>query len=427
MAGPASPASLAWHDRVQYEWCMASSFGWLDVNSEHRKTMLEVIDQFRDEGTTDDLGIGSIRDALSELLFPGTSVLHTRLRYVLFIPWLMQDAARTGKSAAEMGAAFRKLEFDLIESLLRGGEQVGVIGSVARSELKQLPSASYWSALRKWQIHEAESASSYFRRMEDLRTLAAHRPAIEADSFERMAGVEGGLDASMPAAPDDLLDAADFALRTDDGPDDEEAYLSRKIELASPGTALAWLVRNPPGELADYVWDVDHLDAAPEPIRQTIDHARRFSITIQGASLLYNLILAQKAQRPELVDAYEGRLEQWRAELETTRVLDGWDQTSWWDTVRGANPNLRRPTITFVDSWLDLVRRDDRVARNRDAMVLIAERETGIKGGRARLRNQAALDRWGGASGTGRHAFRWQVAQRHLNDLYAARERRASA
>ncbi len=110
---------------------MASAFGWLDTDSEQRRKMLEVVELFKEEGTVDELGIGSIRDALADSLFPGTSVLHTRLRYVLFIPWLMQLAA-SRTSSAEMSAEFRTLEYRLIGSLLAGGERLGVIGNTAR-------------------------------------------------------------------------------------------------------------------------------------------------------------------------------------------------------------------------------------------------------------------------------------------------------
>jgi hypothetical protein len=37
--------------------------------------MLEVVDLFKEEGTVDELGIGSIRDARADSLFAGTSVL----------------------------------------------------------------------------------------------------------------------------------------------------------------------------------------------------------------------------------------------------------------------------------------------------------------------------------------------------------------
>jgi hypothetical protein len=57
---------------------MSSAFGWLDTDNEQRRKMLEVVDLFKEEGTVDELGIGSIRDALADALFPGTSVLHSQ-------------------------------------------------------------------------------------------------------------------------------------------------------------------------------------------------------------------------------------------------------------------------------------------------------------------------------------------------------------
>ena len=47
---------------------MASTFGWLDTDSEQRRKMLEVVELFKEEGTVDELGIGSIRDALADSL-----------------------------------------------------------------------------------------------------------------------------------------------------------------------------------------------------------------------------------------------------------------------------------------------------------------------------------------------------------------------
>jgi hypothetical protein len=50
----------------------------------------------------------------------------------------------------------------------------------------------------------------------------------------------------------------------------------------------------------------------------------------------------------------------------------------------------------------------------------VRERESAVKGGRARLRpgNWKALDAWGGSSGVDRIEFRWIYARRHLQDIY---------
>ncbi len=43
-------------------------------------------------GVRDEVGFLNLHQAFSDRFFPGTSVLHTRLRYALFVPWLMAHA-----------------------------------------------------------------------------------------------------------------------------------------------------------------------------------------------------------------------------------------------------------------------------------------------------------------------------------------------
>ena len=234
---------------------MASTFGWLDTDSEQRRKMLEVVDLFKEEGTVDELGIGSIRDALADSLFPGTSVLHTRLRYVLFIPWLMQRAAAHKSSSAEMSAEFRNLEYRLIDSLLAAGERLGVIGNTARGSLKRMPSGMYWAALGAWRIRTGDfSSDGYFRRQYDYRQLSVRTAkADDPEARELLPGT--GLDPHLPQPPDEWLKAVDFALRPE-----EEQYLSDLIAASTKGSMLSWLIHNQPGNSPDYVWEIDNLN-----------------------------------------------------------------------------------------------------------------------------------------------------------------------
>ena len=54
---------------------MASTLAWLDFSDRDRKRALDAIDLFREEDTRDELGLGVIRDALADRLFPGTSTI----------------------------------------------------------------------------------------------------------------------------------------------------------------------------------------------------------------------------------------------------------------------------------------------------------------------------------------------------------------
>ncbi len=75
------------------------------------------MDLFGTEESRDQLGLGSIRDALADLMFPGTSVIQNLLRYMLFVPWIFRLAAsRTGSTAARLDFT-RGYEICLINAL----------------------------------------------------------------------------------------------------------------------------------------------------------------------------------------------------------------------------------------------------------------------------------------------------------------------
>ena len=67
---------------------------WLDYSESDQRRAREIIAMFSQQESRDELGLGRIRDALSDALFPGTSVLLTRARYLLFVPWLFREGAR---------------------------------------------------------------------------------------------------------------------------------------------------------------------------------------------------------------------------------------------------------------------------------------------------------------------------------------------
>jgi hypothetical protein len=70
---------------------------------------------FEDTDTVDDLGIGTVRDSISNSLFPGTSVIQTRARYFLFVPWLFRRAEQ--RHPQQLVAKATDMERSLIEAL----------------------------------------------------------------------------------------------------------------------------------------------------------------------------------------------------------------------------------------------------------------------------------------------------------------------
>ncbi len=95
-----------------------SFFAWMDYSERERRQALDVIDLFREQDTRDELGIGTVRDAFADLLLPGTSVIQTRARYFLFVPWIYLEIERRRVPSSQVAARARREEITLISALV---------------------------------------------------------------------------------------------------------------------------------------------------------------------------------------------------------------------------------------------------------------------------------------------------------------------
>ena len=98
------------------------------------------IDTFRERDTRDELGIGVVRDALSDLMFPGTSTVQTRATYFLLVPWCYlraeEYARRTSAARDTLDPYTRDREIRLVKPLEAGGDVVGLLGRDAKHGLE---------------------------------------------------------------------------------------------------------------------------------------------------------------------------------------------------------------------------------------------------------------------------------------------------
>ena len=67
---------------------MPSSLTWIDHDPTARERALRILSLFQEKESRDELGLGAIRASFADALFPGTSTIQTRLRYMLFVPWV---------------------------------------------------------------------------------------------------------------------------------------------------------------------------------------------------------------------------------------------------------------------------------------------------------------------------------------------------
>src|SRR6476620_727321 len=116
-----------------------STLKWLDFSRDEQNRVVEIIRLFTQPESRDELGIGVVRDAFSNLMFPGVSVIPTRARYLLFVPWLFQRGMKLGRSGPQLAAWVERHERALVETIRNGGDQEGLIGRRAGVRVKILP------------------------------------------------------------------------------------------------------------------------------------------------------------------------------------------------------------------------------------------------------------------------------------------------
>ena len=145
-----------------------SNFGWTYLSRDAlRKAQAQL--QGEAENVRDEVGFLRLHQGYADRFFPGTSVLHSRLRYMLFVPWMYEDIRKKAKSS-RIDKAVETAECAIVPRLSDAGK--GVIGSVVHPEpSSQPPSVVYWSALAKWGV---------------LRTALDGRPAYTRRELHSM-------------------------------------------------------------------------------------------------------------------------------------------------------------------------------------------------------------------------------------------------
>ena len=403
-----------------------STLSWLDSSEHERRTVLELVSALNEPGTLDELGIGSIRDTISNELFPGTSTIQTRARYFLFIPWIMQMVERSSTSSPANRA--RRLQLKLCNALVKShGTDPGVIGRQAGAALQRWPLGIYWLGMGKWGIrHYWGSISSYFEtlhRPSSLNMLGrALEEPVDGRKDEAVEGILGNW-AKLPRRPLGFPDEATFTLTAEEG-----RFLRERVALSNPHSYLAHILQNGQAKQttsAKFPWNHPAVETAPQSVRAWLDDARLFSVVHQGGVLLYDLMLAELQKDEDRSESFADRLTKWSDAVATSEFeLRRWDRAAMWRRLFRVNPRLRTRTREFADRWYDLVSTsaNGHIQKRPEARRLISERERMLKGARARLTYPEARDRRRGYPFPGLLNYRWPRVQRICAEILSALE-----
>ena len=407
---------------------MPSSLSWIDYDSEAQQRAQRILALFKERDTRDELGFGPIRDAISDSLFPGTSVLHTRLRYLLFVPWMYRSLEEKRVSSNKIREYGRWEQLYLAKKLKENTSgELGIIGGEVGDKLKTLPSAMYWAGLGRWGLRVYPGTEGQYQRAIDeiyrRRKRIKASLTLAAEEGDDVGGLwEIGAHTyhpGLPTAPDGFPDDVTFKLTHE-----EARYLQERIRQSCPGSLLADLLARPAVVEVEAPWEHPHMaDFRPEQ-RELLRHAQMFSTITHGASVLYCLMLAEKLAKDEWIDAHRTLAEDWIDKISAGMTeISSWgnDLPAFWLSVQDRGHEIGPRTMAFVEQWIAALLEDPQgIFDSKGARRLIGDREIEKKKVNSRFTNARVRDQWRGSSGLRPMVYRWQVIRNYVNDMAAA-------
>lgn len=275
--------------------------GWVDYSREERETIKELLKVLGESGSLDELGVGIVRDSISDLLYPGTSVLHTRAKYYILIPELFKKAMKSGLTT---GAEVRNLintDQDRIARALRraldeetGTKAAGIIGGRSDRGVKMKPTRIYWNALRTTEIlcngdmsfDDACSAVAGYNRKTQNIVIKYESDDNGGDADDAGVGNFALFNAPCKERIEDYLDNPTLHLRKD-----EADYLRTQF-LHVPvmkNTLMEYCLKTKTSFDGVALDDIPTGDM-PEVLRHNLELAIEFANFIYGAYIVYNLL-----------------------------------------------------------------------------------------------------------------------------------------
>lgn len=171
---------------------MKPQLGWVWLSQAERLGAEAALDKVTIEGARDELGFSRIHFGYADRFFPGTSVQHTKLRYLYFIGWAYQEALSRYPGAVWPDAQLSAIQDRTGRKLIRkygSGDNTNILGvRILRGDgsPQTKPSRVYWNALRMWGLLASDPtlgeppSQSWIHSRWGLYSRPLKRPEVDA-------------------------------------------------------------------------------------------------------------------------------------------------------------------------------------------------------------------------------------------------------
>lgn len=425
-------------------------------------------------GTLDELGIGHVRDAFSDCLFPGFSTIQTRAKYFITVPRIIADYLNLSPNKrhhTSLEAYLKKQEDELANRLVgnlnasgdsaetaaSNGLSLGIIGSTRTDSggAKRRPSSIYWAGLRTLGIiREPYSLAEFCRNIDQTNSANTPPDCDVAMGHHKGDNVHVSRPKRLIA---DLPHSSNWPKHVHIDLEHNEAkfLIDRLSNMDMPSTSIpAQLIKS--GLLCTSVSNDDangsrqtdnkalpdvleattfeQLNAFLQQLLQGNDayadcrtmanNAAQFSRAMQGAHLRFNYLIAIRHGNTQYADILDQKFREWCRYVEEMGTFNDGALEQWRSPFVSLGRQIHRQTLCFLRLWYDAVTSG---APTKVLDDLVYRQANDNKGTRSLLNGwspNAPSDRTGKAISNGSDwvgidtlDYRWRQARQILKDI----------
>ena len=170
---------------MQEQFTPSSGIGWVDFSEEDKGKVMKVIELLKAEGTVDELGVGVVRNSLSDIMFNGITTIQTRAKYFFIVPRILQTYLNLKRKPKNGLDYLYKEETRIMNELAQKYNyqpELGIIGYTVAQEnqyrperrwnqVERKPSTIYWNGLRTYEIFNRQYSLANFLKAVERKEL----------------------------------------------------------------------------------------------------------------------------------------------------------------------------------------------------------------------------------------------------------------
>lgn len=312
---------------------MQAGLGWIDFSEGHRDRVFSVVDLLSADGSVDELGVGVVRDAIADWLFPGVSTIQTCPKYFIIISQILLSYLKKFHNKEKLPVLreyVRNEEHRIMNQLAKnynyaeGNYIIGV--NVARNggELARKPTSIYWNGLRKHGIIDTNYSFSEYVHHNNLSNYH-HNGHKDENPDDDMASFDETFGIKCPIF-NDIDETTRMELSEEEAHYLKHQLISTNGEMKQKGNLLTQILQSPERikimqnatnfrQLAETLLQDEQLNLET---KKTLEIALDFDFLIHGAHIRYNIQLHKKAGNK--ADEFEKKWNEWLENLNEIRT-----------------------------------------------------------------------------------------------------------